>query len=343
MNEHLKALLREWIGQTFNRHERGPAPSMVLFASRRSGTTLLAQAFEQLPDVKPVDQPLSVFTGSLTQLRRLPLFRGGYAISPEGQEARKLRRYFEDIEEGRLHVREPWRIGRAFRRHTRRVFYKCTDAHAVTNIVLDATEAIPLAMYRHPISQAQSCIRRGWQPRLSAYLDSRSYVRNYLSSPQLSLAEEVMKSGTLMERYVLDWLLENRPLLERSEAGEIAFATYEWLVSAPTTALPAICAHYGAPFKRRMLDVFDRPSRSSGARTGSTVGDIVHSGAIDQHLRRWKETLSMEEADAVQRLFAEFDFELYTAHSAMPARRSRLDSELRDDVPTAGLRYQDSG
>lgn len=323
MNEHLTQWAREWIGCTFNRHRPGQQPSMVLFSSRRSGTTVLAQAIGMHPGVKVVDQPLSPFTASLTQLRRLPPFRGGLAMFPDEAESERIHRYFQDIESGRLHVREPWRVWtQEFNWRSNRIFYKCTDAHAVADLVVSATCAVPLSMFRHPIPQALSCMRRSWGTRLGAYLQNRAFVATYLAPDQVTFCERIRDHGSELERYVLDWVLENLPILPDRSKTFNEFLTYEWLVTERESALEAVCRHYGLALRREMASVFGAPSRSSKARNGSRISSYLRSGDAVGHLKQWLDLVPDTALTAIDEVLATFGIDLYTAFDAFPRSRA---------------------
>ncbi len=160
-------LIREVIWRSFNRHSPSGAPDIALFGSRRSGTTMMVEVIAANPGLKSVDQPLSVITASPYQLKRMPLFASGWPFAPTKEEQERLRSYFSDILEGRIHVNEPWRFWRSdFSFRSNRIVLKLTNAHGISEWLTEKFQLQTIVVVRHPISQSLSLMRNRWGPKM---------------------------------------------------------------------------------------------------------------------------------------------------------------------------------
>lgn len=318
---HLKALVKNAIGRTFNRHIDGGQPPIGLFASRRSGTTLVAQLLGQVPRLKPVDQPLSIFTADLVQKPFLPIYAGGLIHDPTPNELAALLAYLGGIRDGRLHVGESWRAwSRDFHFRSDRVLFKFTDAHALIDILPAQLPLVPIALFRHPAAQALSCLMRNWGARGGGFFRQSDFLSGYFDADQIAYIRKAERSGSDFRRLVICWVAENAPLVRAArEARSVPFFTYEWLVSAPEEAACFLFDALGLSFMPRMLDVMRKPSRSSRqAESGSEIGALLADGACSSILMRWQDRLTAEQKRDLDEVADRLGLGLYTADDPMP-------------------------
>ena len=208
----LRQLIREIVWHIFNHHTPGGAPDIALFGSRRSGTTMMTEVIAANSGLKHVDQPLSVFTASPYQLSRLPIFPDGQPFAPSEEERQRLRSYVADILAGRIHVNEPWRFWRRdFSFRSNRIVLKLTNAHGIAEWLNEQFTLRTIVLTRHPIPQSLSVIRNSWGLQLRAFLFNEEYCETYLQKNQIDFAHDILRNGSQLHKYVLDWCLENLP------------------------------------------------------------------------------------------------------------------------------------
>ncbi len=65
---------------------------------------------------------------------------------------------------------------------------------------------------RHPVPQSLSCARNNWGDKLHFFARHRSFVEKLLTDDQRNMFDELADGGPELDRYVLGWCLENKPL-----------------------------------------------------------------------------------------------------------------------------------
>ena len=321
VDPHLKYLVKNAIGSVFNRHTTGNQPPIGLFASRRSGTTLVSQLLGQVPRLKHIGEPLSVFAADLTQKPRLPVYAGGLIYDPAPHELVSILDYLRDIRDGRLHVAEPWRLwSRDFHFRTDRVLLKFTDAHALIDILPSALPLVPIVLFRHPAPQALSCMARNWGARDGGFFRQSDYLSTYFNADQIAYIRNAERSGSHFKRLVICWAAENAPLFSAAmRTRSVPFFTYEWLVSDPEAASRFIFETLGLSFAPRMLEVMRKPSNSSRrAETGSEIGTLLARGAASDILTRWQDRLTAGQHRDLAEVAERLGLGPYSADAPMP-------------------------
>lgn len=325
MNVHAKALLRDMICSTLNRHTRGTKPPVGLFGSRRSGTTLLAQILCVSPGLKNVDQPLSVFSADLVQRKFLPAYAGGLIYDPEPSELEKIVDYLDRIIDGQLHVSEPWRPwSPEFHFFSNRILFKFTDAHALADVLSSSLPMTRLALFRHPIAQSLSCIERQWPARGGGIFRQVEFLERHFSAEQVKFIRRSEQDGTELAKMLVCWFVENAPLLRAAISDNtLPYATFEQLVTDPAPTIAAACDWLDITYSEAMLDVAGKPSRSSSrAKSGSEIQSLIASGDRAKIVDRWMAKLTKDQAKIAEEIFDVLNCPLYAHDRAEPISAS---------------------
>lgn len=318
---HAVALAKGAISRLLNRHADGGMPAIGLFASRRSGTTIVAQALSVSKAVKQVNQPLSVFTADLVQKTHLPVYAGGFIYDPSEDELKTITNYLSLIISGRLRVSEPWRPWTAdFHFKTNRVLFKFTDGHGLVDLLPHVIAMKPIVFFRHPAPQSLSCLTQGWAPRGGGFFRQRALLERYFNQDQVRYIEQAEKTASGFKKHLICWTIENQPLFAAAvEAGRVPFFTYEALLVEPAATLRFLADSVGLPYDDRMTRQLSRPSRSSRhSRTGSEVGAFLAEGNVSRLLDRWRERLSESQREDLNEVMAVLGNPLYDAKAPMP-------------------------
>ena len=324
-NIDLKFAFKQLITSGLNRHHPSGAPNIAMFSSRRSGTTLVSQVFSRAPGIKAIDQPLSAYTASAAHRTHLPPFSGGYPYDLGPHDREILRDLFYGWHIGRLHYAEPWRLNSPeYKYRSSRLFFKFTSGHAIVDEVRSFIPVKTFAFFRHPVPHALSCLRLGWSARGGNFLQQDALLSQYFTSAQQSYIRSTDREGGEFERLLVNWFVENAPLLSATKTDSAALPTftYEHLVMDPRRQLRDICAHTGVELTQDMIAATTRASRSSaGGRTGSTIGELLQQGQGERILTDWSRKLSDEHQFVAERVFDTLGNGLYSASDPMPQSR----------------------
>lgn len=304
------------------RHTPGEQRPICLFCTRRGGSTWLMETLGAARGMLPLNQPLEILTPNLTpyQYRRLPKFDRGQVVLPEADQEQALRAYVDDLLAGRIRVNaphRPWR--RDFHWRTDRLLLKIVDAKPMMDW-FDATYDVDIVyLLRHPVPQALSCLRNGWDTTTLAYTRSRRFVDEVLGDPALAAyAEEVDRDGSGLERFVANWVVENlAPLRVLADRPGWLVLSYEESVVDRERTLETVASRLGLTDLDRMRQASERSSRSSGMSTDATR-DAIASGDHTALVGGWQQRLTADDVRRVQAVLDRFGVTVYRADSVMP-------------------------
>lgn len=304
------------------RHDPGEQRPICLFCTRRGGSTWLMETIGAARGMLPLNQPLEILTPNLTpyQYRRLPKFDRGQVVLPEADQEQALQEYVDDLLAGRIRVNAPHRPWRSdFHWRTDRLLLKIVDAKPMMDW-FDATYDVDVVyLLRHPVPQALSCLRNGWDTTTLAYTRSRRFVDEVLGDPALaSYAEEVDRDGTGLERFVVNWVVENlAPLQVLADRPSWLVLSYEESVVDREQTLQTVASRLGLTDLDRMRQASERSSRSSGMSTDSTRAAIV-SGDHTALVGGWQHRLAEDDVRRVQAILDRFGVTVYRSDAVMP-------------------------
>lgn len=293
-------------------------PPILIFTTRRSGSTLLLRLLYTQPGTDYINEPLNLWLPH-PHYHRLPHPPVGKFISLSSEEEQRLAGYFDDLLRGRLRLRNQWN---PFHPHysfvVRRLVVKLLNANALMAWFARRFEARILYFVRHPLAVAESIVRQGWARIAEAYIQDPRFRARYLTGPRLQLAQDVLARGTPLQGFVLEWCLENiHPLQIWEEAGA-HLLTYEHLVSRPEEESRRLCAVLGLPDPERMYRDIFAPSRTAAGETRHIIAREGPAALV----ARWQERVPREEMVVAQEILDAFDINLYRADDPYPAQVS---------------------
>lgn len=314
-----------WFALT--RHEPGGKPPICLFATRRGGSTWLAEVLAANRGVLLLDQPFSANTGTPTpaQARRMPKFDGGIVTDLDGAREEAFRTYADAVLSGAVPVNAPTRFwSRDFGFRTDRLLLKILGANAVIDWIAAHYGVDVVYLTRHPIPQALSCIRNGWSLTAESFLRSPGFVERHLDDATLALARDVLRRGTPLEQYVLNWTLENVvPARVLASRPAWTFVSYERCVLEPLATVEALAAALDLDDVPSMRKKLGQASRSSHLSVDATRARIT-AGDREYLVGRWREEVGADEERRVMEIPARFGIDLYRPGALSPDPPWRL-------------------
>jgi hypothetical protein len=307
-----KELVKEAIWYSMTRFEQGEKKSICLFTTRRSGGTFLMEMIAANKGVRSIGQPDTIYSASAWQIRHLPVVDRGELISLDEDTEQGLESYFTKILSGRLQVNAPWRFWRNdFNFRSDRLVLKIGGAKALIDW-FDQTFPVSIVYStRHPIPTALSIIRNGWGLTAPAYLSNRTFVDEYLGEEVLGHCRDVLARGTLLEKHVLNWGLENLvPARLLPERPHWLYVSYEESTLVPEQTVQKLASALELKDTARMLDKVRIPSRTSGLSTRRTR-QLIKQGAAESLVSKWRTEISIAEERRCFEILAPLGVSLY--------------------------------
>ncbi len=323
----LRATAREAIWLMTTRHEQGERPNILLFATRRGGSTWAMELIGANRGVRSLNQALETLSRNITyaQALDLPRFRQGQIVSLNEHEQRELQRFVDGLFDGTIVANGPtafWRQDHPWR--SDRVVLKITDAKAMITWFDASFDADIVWLTRHPIPQALSCIRNHWTLTTDAYLDDRGFVETHLPDDP-GWVHDLRTSGSELDRFVLNWAIENlAPARALSDHPDWLHVRYEDCVTDPEATLERMADRLGLRDLDAMRATVTTPSGSSRRSTDATRASITAGAAAAW---RWVADVDPDDIARCHRLLERLDIdpELVGASTAEAAAGSASD------------------
>jgi len=306
-------------------------PPILLFTSRRSGGTWLAEVLSRQKGVLFVNEPTETGKYDHWAIRRgvFPaniLSQGGIPVSEEDTEW--VISFFRKIIEGKIRIQSPWNPFRpTFHFRTDRVLIKThVTKPYIEEICLSFPKALVIWLVRHPIPQARSARRVGSRITAGTYLQIPK-IRRELSEEQHRASSKVLEDGDLDELMLLDWCLENLiPARRFNSIPNGILVSYEELVIDREHVFELLAEKCGfvAPWDPER---HDGPSASTRGRgKARAIQDALRG---DTEARRtliesWVDSVQPRIVGQCQRLLDVFEIDLYTGSRPMIRDAYRL-------------------
>jgi hypothetical protein len=319
--ESLRAAAKELVWQAV-RYEPGDRRPILLFSTRRGGSTWLMETIAANRGVLPLNQPLEILTPNLTpyQYRRMPKFDRGQIVHPDPDQEADLREYTDDLMAGRIRVNAPHRFWKkGFRFRTDRLLLKIVDAKPMMDW-FDATYDVDIVyLVRHPVPQSMSCVRNGWVTSTRGYTRNDWFVDEVLRDSKLrDFAEERDRNGAPLERFVVNWVVENLfPLRVLAHRPHWLALSYEECVVDQERVFATICDRLELDDVDGMRRASARASRSSSMSSEESLS-AIRGGDRQAQVAGWMDRITKDESAAVSAVLDRFGVSLYDVTSPMP-------------------------
>ena len=299
-------------------YRQGERPNILLFSSRRGGSTYLAGLIACEPSMRFVDQP---FDMTPLGLQRNPVIEAhlphkllSQFISLSDSDADKVRSYMRLLLDGGLReMSPPYLLPR------NRTILKIVNAIPLVDWFAEQFEVLIIYLVRHPIPQALSVVKTDWPITAQAYLENPVFSGKYLSPSQRQAGASIMQKGTHLEKAVLNWVLENLYPLKYASRIDLTL-TYEELVLFPTMAIDLVARTLELENVAGMRARVDTPSRSSRFSDRETNDAIARSDR-ESLVGRWLSKVDNSTRDRIGGILNAFDILEYSVDGPLPNER----------------------
>lgn len=311
--DYMKTLVRYLLGQLhIYRISQKP---ILIFSSRRGGSTLLMEMIASQPHIDYCYEPLNFWRKLHPHFADLPHPYGGRFLTLSEEDEQRLKRYFENIISGKIKVFNSWNIFDS--KHSifvKRVVIKILFANALIDWFSKTFNSNIIWLIRHPVAFALSCIKLKWGDDIEVFLSNDKFLQ-YLSKDQLKVAMRIRNSDSNFERLVLEWCLENLYPLRVFRERSWLTLTYEELIMRPKQISELICQYCNLPDPEGMSKIVHRPS--STTFLGQSKESIQKMNFYEL-LQRWLKEVPESELNRIQEVLDVFDIWVYNAFNPWP-------------------------
>jgi hypothetical protein len=266
------------------------------------------------------DQPFALYTASSAHINLLPVFPYGQVACPDRDEERILHAYVEGLLSGRIRANIPWKFWSGdFHFSNDRICLKITDAKAMIDWIDTRFDVHTVALTRHPIAQAVSVSHNRWLPTGKGFLRNSTFVESWLTGELEAFSWDVYRQGTELEKRIVDWALENLPMLAWLRARRHwLYLSYEDLVAHAEAVVGYLSHELQLADRRAMLARVRKPSRSTRRESTAERQQLIRQHNREGLLNSWRTKVSDEEVKACFRVLERFGIDLYRPGSCMP-------------------------
>ena len=307
--------VKNFIKAVSNRHSPGNEPDVFVFATPRGGSTWFMELICSQKGFRYCSEPLDVRSDQVRRYSRIETWEELYEPGTEV----KFRRYFDGIIDGRISFRNPNPFRQHYRPFTQRMVFKLIHGGMDRiNWFRDEVNARVVLCLRHPVPVTLSRIE---YPFLNRFLSSSFHEQ--FTNQQLRYTEDIIRSGTKLQKGVVAWCVHNSVPL-RSIEDDWAVVTYEQAVVQPKPLIDHLCQKLELPDPNRIYKQLSVPSRSVVLSDGETR-QMLKQGEVAQDrkilIQKWVKRVGDQELSSVQDILDTFDIDAYRADKILPGDR----------------------
>jgi hypothetical protein len=331
LNPSLDLILREIVYRLACRHRQGPKPNILLYCSRRGGSTWLLNTLSAHPGMRQMGRPFLTLVTSRWR-KRIPNLRPAtegtnnaqcrHIIHFEGEDEQRFYSLAKDVISGRipiypsLHMRAPY-----FHRSTDRIVLQMTSGTPLIEWFDQHFPIQTVILFRHPIMTALSVRREGWPHECAEFLDHPSFVDHHLTGKDVDRARAILENGSPLAHHVLDWSLKMLVPYRAWTSGKYpgwTVVTYEQTVTEPNRMVEELSVRLDLPEVDAMRRQIIRPSRTVSQETVSHVGDPAYL------LERIRKHVSVKDEEELLAIPRSLGIDLYEPGRFMPLERYQI-------------------
>jgi len=325
----LKEESKRILGKALTKIQDDLEPPVWIFSTRRSGSTLLMEAIATQPGMAFINQPLNYWDYDPFRSQFPQLYHQGRIL--EVDEDGILLQNFEKISRGDVWIDSQWNpFDPTFSFRVNRFVIKILNAKAIMDWFLSQFGGSVIYLVRHPVPVSLSVLRKGWGNSGSAFLSLGSFYRSKLPDGFYRECLEIFQKGSLLQKYLLEWVLENLiPLSNFREKQSWMLVTYEELVLRPSLIAEKLANYLGVPFPDRILNRIQKPSRSAGKISRQHMNQRGSAYLV----RRWTDNINADEKLQAERVFSltkdYLALDIYQVDSPYPSEEHCMFGKLR--------------
>jgi hypothetical protein len=302
-------------------HHQADLPNIAIFSSARSGSTWLMELIATQPGFKSVDEPLHPDHLVACKIAPPPASDVWNLLLPNENRERTLKPYLRSIERNEIHIGEPRFLSRFYRLRTNRIVFKILRAQDLMGWFQDTFGWQIVYLIRHPLATNLS---RKQFPRLELFLKNKQFISQYLSREQVEFSQEVQARGARVQIGVLDWCLQNLPVLKNLGDRSWILMHYEDLICKPAIEIDRLATALSLSrpeLMRRHLSEASGSTYQSDASTRSAFQSSGGKPSSEFLLTKWRKKLGPNDEEQAFQVLDAFEIDIYSRGEDLPVRR----------------------
>jgi hypothetical protein len=295
-------------------------PHVFLFSTRSGGSTLARNAIYSQPGFNYISQPFGAWVGRQSvnpYKRHYPRLPPGPFVSLTETEWSVLKDYFLKLLNREYVIRSQWQLWHQDYHWTwERYVVKILAAKAlIERFEQDfGAEAAFVFHIRHPIPAALSALKRGFRITAPRYLEDNRFCKHHLSPWLIAFCHQVLAQASPLERFVLNWCLENLVPLRLWSERDWVTVSHEQLVCEPIRTSEWLCEQLELPAPHRMARAIQTPTRTASQLSRASIA--AHGPAVRAHA--WTREVGSATVAQVGAILDRFEIAVYACDDPMP-------------------------
>ena len=309
MRFFLKDLLRRFLYVVLRiSHVQGGKRNIILFSTRRGGSTLFSQLITiSDSNLRYYDHLFSSYQTDFYSRRFFNPERNNQEIYLTNDN----QNYFELVNTGKHIARTICNpFSHEFVRKSNRILYKITEGKGLFDWFVNRKDVEVIYQLRHPIPTALSIMRLGWDLTLDAYLSNQNFIAEYLDEDKYNYCISIKNGEDLLSKYVLNWVLENLIPLKSKSLYTTYIISYEELLINPELHLFELCKRLDLNNQKLMYDMIKRPSRSSSFSSKETIQNMKELD-VQNLIGSWKKDVDDKTEKRLMNILIKFELDIY--------------------------------
>ncbi len=301
-----------------NIHRSKGKQNICIFSSRRCGTTLLMQMINSQPGIKFIYEPLARYRYNPYK-KLIPATHLDQFVYLDADQQVQLRNYFNNvIFKDKLRGYSQWNyFSDSYSFISDRFVIKILDALPIIDWFEKNFDVKIIYLIRHPIPVSLSILNMGWENISEAFICNPNFTKSYLNERTTRLSHHILKTGTKLQKLVLEWCLYHLYPLSIFKRRNWLTITYEELLLNPMKMVDLMCNYLDLPDRERMLETILKPSRTTSRQSKM---DILEKGP-SYMINRWKNKIDEKIESEVMTILEEFEINAYKKGSTIPSNR----------------------
>lgn len=310
-----------WKGRLSNFHFQGKEPDIFVFATPRSGSTFLMELLQSQPGMKLFNE---IFSMNRPAIRR-ELGASSWAESTCLPDRKVVyEEYIRRLTSNKIpELNRPfyWKTGRLFSsRHVLKIIHGGEDMLPWFTETFDAKI---LLLVRHPIPTALSSKRL---PRLEHYMNQPE-LRNTFTRDQVRLITAAIESTDFFMQAIVDWCVQNKPMLSDYKSAKATLISYEDLTIFPHESFSYLQSAVGLSDIKNLDRLIRRPSRSTALSDDQTRQFLDKANRSNDRMyliEKWLTRVSEDEIKLADELLNVFEIDIYNSKDPFPTEEYRI-------------------
>jgi hypothetical protein len=235
---------------------------------------------------------------------------------PAGADERFRAHFFDGYV---TRVRGPYDLfSPSFHVLTDRRVLKIVHATAIAEWIVEQG-LCPVYLIRHPVATALSATRSSIIHRAEANLRHEGFRRRFLNDDLIELGWSILRSGSPLEKFVLEWCLDNLGPLHamRKDPARWTVVSYEEMMTSPTRLSALLGRRLELRRPERMLKVLRTPSPST---TRGRDAKLRHTEPVAL-LGLWQREVDAKTQATLFEIVERFHIDAYRPGETMPTDR----------------------